>query len=128
MLVMTSQLRVLAYCKPTDVRKGYEGLARLARKEMGQDIMTGTAFLFTNRRRNRAKVLYFDGTGLCVLAKRLERGQFAALWERTEGEALSLTRAELELFLHGSEVVGKMALSPAPLSRKELAVGATMCA
>ena len=73
MVVMTSQVRVLAYCKPTDMRKSYEGLSRLARKEMGQDIMTGTVFLFTNRRRNRAKVLYFDGTGLCVLAKRLER-------------------------------------------------------
>lgn len=128
MLVMTSQLRVVAYCEPTDMRKGYEGLSRLARKEMGQDVMTGTVFLFTNRRRNRAKVLYYDGTGLCVLAKRLERGQFAALWKRTKGSTLPLTRAELELFLHGSEVVGKMALSPAPLSKKELAVGSTMCA
>lgn len=128
MLVMTSQLRVVAYCEPTDMRKGYEGLSRLARKEMGQDVMTGTVFLFTNRRRNRAKVLYYDGTGLCVLAKRLERGQFAALWKRTEGSTLPLTRAELELFLQGSEVVGKMALSPAPLSQKELAVGSRMCA
>lgn len=128
MVVMTSQVRVLAYCKPTDMRKSYEGLSRLARKEMGQDIMTGTVFLFTNRRRNRAKVLYFDGTGLCVLAKRLERGQFAALWKRTKSETLRLTRAELELYLHGSEVVGKIALSPAPLSQKELAVGRAMCA
>jgi transposase len=128
MLVTSSQLRVLAYCRPTDMRKGYEGLARLARKEMGQDIMTGTLFLFTNRRRNRAKVLYYDGTGLCVLAKRLERGRFAALWQRTEESSLRLSRAELELFLQGSEVVGRMALSPPPLSRQELAAGSKMCA
>jgi len=128
MFALSSQIRVLAYCQPTDMRKSYEGLSRLARKEMGQDVVSGTLFLFTNRRRNRAKVLYFDGTGLCVLAKRLERGQFASLWKRTEEPTLSLSHAELELFLQGSEVIGKMALSPPPLSRQELAVGAEMCA
>ena len=126
MLIMTSQVQVLAYCQPTDMRKGYEGLSRLVRKEMGEDVLSGSLFLFTNRRRNRAKVLYFDGTGLCVLAKRLERGQFAALWQRTEEASLSLTRAELELFLQGSEVIGRMALSPPNLSRQELAVGSGM--
>lgn len=123
MFAMNSQVRVLAYCQPTDMRKGYEGLSRLARKEMGQDVLSGALFLFTNRRRNRAKVLYFDGTGLCILAKRLERGRFAALWKRTEASSLSLTRAELELFLQGSELIGKIALSPPSLSRQELAVG-----
>jgi transposase len=128
MLLMAPGLRVVAYCQPVDMRKGYEGLSRLVRKEMGQDVLSGMLFLFTNKRRNRAKVLYFDGTGLCVLAKRLERGRFAPLWKRSAGGTLSLTRAELELFLQGSELVGKMALSPAPLSKKELAIGARMCA
>lgn len=128
MFAMSSQIRVLAYCQPTDMRKGYEGLSRLARKEMGQDVLSGTLFLFTNKRRNRAKVLYFDGTGLCVMAKRLERGQFAALWKRTNSPSLSLTRAELELFLQGSELIGKVALSPPALSREELAVGSRVCA
>lgn len=91
-------------------------------------MLSGTLFLFTNKRRNRAKVLYFDGTGLCVLSKRLERGQFASLWKRSGDATLSLTHAELDLFLHGSELVGKMALRPPPLSKKELAIGAKMCA
>lgn len=125
---VSSQVRVLAYCQPTDMRKSYEGLSRLARKEMGHDVLSGTLFLFTNKRRNRAKVLYFDGTGLCVLAKRLERGQFAALWKRTNELTLSLTHAELELFLQGSELIGKFALSPPPLSQKDLAVRAQVCA
>ena len=128
MFAMSSQIQVLAYCQPTDMRKGYEGLSRLARKEMGQDVLGGTLFLFTNRRRNRAKVLYFDGTGLCVLAKRLERGRFAALWKRTDAASLWLTRAELELFLQGSELIGKIALSPPSLSRQELAMGSGLCA
>ena len=127
MQLMGPGFRVLAYCQPVDMRKGYEGLSRLVRKEMGQDVLSGTLFLFTNKRRNRAKVLYFDGTGLCVLAKRLERGQFAPLWKRSAGAILSLTHAELALFLQGSELIGKMALSPPPLSRKELAIGARMC-
>lgn len=126
--MMTPGLRVVAYCQPVDMRKGYEGLSRLVRKEMGQDLLSGTLFLFTNKRRNRAKVLYFDGTGLCILSKRLERGQFASLWKRHEGAALPLTHVELELFLQGSELVGKVALSPPPLTKKELAIGARMCA
>lgn len=125
---MSSQVQVLAYCQPADMRKSYEGLSRLVRKEMGQDVLSGTLFLFTNRRRNRAKVLYFDGTGLCVLCKRLERGRFVALWQESDEPSLSLTRAELELFLQGSKLVGKIPLSPAPLSRQELAVGSRMCA
>jgi len=128
MLMRTSGIRVVAYCQPVDMRKGYEGLSRLVRREMDQDVLSGTLFLFTNKRRNRAKVLYFDGTGLCVLSKRLERGRFAPLWKRRASGALSLTHAELELFLQGSELIGKMALSPPPLSKKQLAIGAQMCA
>lgn len=128
MPMMAPGLRVVAYCQPVDMRKSYEGLSRLVRKEMGREVLSGTLYLFTNKRRNRAKVLYFDGTGLCVLAKRLERGRFAPLWKRTTEAVLSLTCAELELFLQGSELVGKVVLSPPPLTEKELVIGARMCA
>ena len=72
------------------------------------------------RLRRRAKVLYFDGTGLCVLAKRLEKGLFAKLWRSETAKELSLTKPELELFLQGSQVVGRLQLSPTPLAVKDL--------
>ena len=94
------------------------------RQALGQDPLSGALYLFTNRRRTTAKVLQFDGTGLALYIKRLARGRFAALWE-TDGEtSLSLTRPELELFLHGSQQVGRMMLSPAPLTEKDLVIGA----
>lgn len=128
MLLRAASVHVHAYCRPVDMRKSYEGLSRIVRQEMGQNVLSGHVFLFTNKRRNRAKVLYFDGTGLCVLAKRLERGQFAALWKYRADSVLQLSAAELELFLHGSEVIGKMVLRPPPLSKNELVIGAAMCA
>ncbi len=128
MMLMTTDVRVLAYCEPVDMRKSYEGLSRLVRQDMSEDVLSGQLFLFTNKRRNRAKVLYFDGTGLCVLAKRLERGRFAPLWKRSTKGILLLSQAELELFLHGSEVVGTLTLRPPGMTKNELAIKAQMCA
>ncbi len=62
---------ILAYCEPVDRRKGFEGLSGVVRNVMGQDPLCGAWFIFTNWRRTIAKVLRFDGTGLCVYAKRL---------------------------------------------------------
>ena len=77
--------------------------------------------LFVSRNRVRAKVLHFDGTGLCVYAKRFERGRFAALW-RDEGDApITLTVSELDLFLDGSTLVGHIPLTPPALPHFSLA-------
>ena len=113
--------RIYALCEPTDMRKGHESLAALVRQEMGQDPLSGALFLFTNRRRTHAKVLWFDGSGLCLLSKRLERGRFAPLWKHTAREQIALTTSELMLFLEGSHLVGRYEVSPPPLSEKELA-------
>ncbi len=61
------------------MRKHYDGLYALVVSEMKADPLSGDLFLFTNRRRTRAKVLLWDGTGLCLYQKRLERGRFAPL-------------------------------------------------
>ena len=74
---------------------------------MGHEVTAGDLFVFVGKGRRRAKVLWFDGTGLCLLAKRLEKGRFVALWEKSE-----LTSSELTLFLEGSEAVGRVELSP----------------
>lgn len=104
--------RVFAYAGPVDLRKGFDGLSALVREELGSDPLCGDLFLFVARNRIRAKVLVWDGTGLCVYAKRLERGRFACLWER-EGEGpIELLPSELDLFLEGSKLVGKINLAP----------------
>ncbi len=112
MIGSTRQLRVFAYAAPTDMRKGFDGLSALVRDQLGRDPLSGDLFLFVSRNRQRAKVLVWDGTGLCVYAKRLERGRFAPLWDREQGEVVSLTVSELQLFLEGSRWVGRMPLSP----------------
>jgi len=115
-----SRVPVYAYCRPADLRAGFEGLSALVRLELGRDPISGALYLFTNRRRSRAKVLHFDGTGLCVYAKRLEKGNFAKLWGSAAGKDLSLTKAELELFLQGSQMVGRVPLSPPMLTAEDL--------
>lgn len=114
----THGLHVRAFLGPVDMRKGFDGLAGLVEGAMGREATDGTAYLFVSRNRIRAKVLLWDGTGLCVYAKRLERGRFPALWSRSEqaGTAVELTASELALFLEGCELVGQRPLSPPPVN------------
>jgi transposase len=113
----TRQVSVFACGAPTDMRKSFDSLYALVGQQLGRDPLSGDMFLFVGKNRRRAKVLFWDGTGLCVFAKRLEKGRFAAPWERLDLDGiLRLTTSELALFLEGSELVGKVALSPAPFS------------
>jgi transposase len=66
MIGSTRSLRVWAYPVPTDLRKGFDGLAGLVQGKLRKDLLSGDCFLFTNRTRTRAKVLMWDGTGLCI--------------------------------------------------------------
>ena len=122
MIATLGRVKVFAYCEPVDMRNGFEGLSALVRNKLERDPLSGALFLFANKTRTRAKVLHFDGTGLCVYSKRLEKGRFAALWQYTERTSLPLTRAELELFLQGSHLIGRFQLAPAPLDENDLAV------
>jgi transposase len=110
-VILSRRIRVFAYAGPVDMRKSFNTLAALVH-QMGQDLLVGDAFLFVSKRRNRAKVLWFDGTGLCLLAKRLEKGRFAAIWDRIHRGAGAMTVSELSLFLEGCELLGHRALSP----------------
>lgn len=128
MIGSSRAVRVFAYAGPVDMRKSYEGLGALVRNELERDVLSGELYLFTNRRRTRAKVLLFDGTGLCIYMKRLDKGQFAKLWcdERENGGALSLTMSELSLFLEGSQLVGRRKLSPDAITQEDLVVAIGM--
>jgi transposase len=116
----TRRVRAFAYAKPADMRKQYDGLYALVVSEMKADPLSGDLFLFTNHRRTRAKVLLWDGTGLCVYQKRLERGRFALLWRRSDEEMFEMTLSELALFFEGSTLVGALRLSPPPTSPQVL--------
>lgn len=112
MIGSTRQLSVWACAKPTDMRRSFDGLAALVTAALERDPLTGDFFLFVSRNRRQAKVLYWDGTGLCIFAKRLEQGRFSAPWLGKEDSTWSLTVSELQLFLEGSQLVGKTRLSP----------------
>ena len=89
---------------PVDMRKGFNGLHGLVRDQLGQDPLSGHLFLFTNRNRNRLKALIWDGSGLWVCAKRLEKGRFG--WPRTGAEERSVTMGpeELAMLVNGLDV------------------------
>jgi transposase len=89
----------------TDMRKGFDGLAAAAREKIGQDVLSGYLFVFANRRRTRLKVIFWDGSGLWVCAKRLERGTFA--WPAPPPQGLGsveLSARELALLLEGIDL------------------------
>lgn len=112
LLGSSRKIEVWARAEPTDLRKGYNGLFGLVKQQLKRDPMQGALFLFVNRRRTSCKVLFWDGTGLCIFQKRLEKGRFACLWGRSDDDAIRLTTSELQLFIEGSELVGRRRLSP----------------
>jgi len=77
MLSFTGSLKVLLAVEPCDLRKSFNGLHGLVTERLGEDPRQGALFVFTNRRRTRLKMLCWDGTGLWILTKRLEKGTFS---------------------------------------------------
>lgn len=77
MLSFTGGLKVFVALEPVDLRKSFCGLEGLVSERLGEDLRQGALFVFTNRRHTRLKILYWDGTGLWLLIKRLEQGTFA---------------------------------------------------
>lgn len=127
MIGSTRSVRVFAFAKPADLRRSYDGLFSIATEQMQHNVLAGDLFLFVNRRRNRAKVLLFDGTGLCIYMKRMEKGRFAAPWRRSNRDKtraqFEMTTSELSLFLEGALLLETISLSPMKITEKDLAVG-----
>src|SRR6516162_569725 len=112
MILGTSRaVRVYAYPEAVDLRKGYDGLFGLVKQGLGRDPLSGDLFLFVSGRRKSCKVLVWDGTGLCIFQKRLEKGRFAAPW-REDGDVVKMTASELALFIEGCTLVVRRSLSP----------------
>ena len=96
--------RIYLAAGATDMRKGFEGLYGLVRDRLACDPLSGHVFVFSNAQRNRLKLLYWDGSGLWVCAKRLEKGRFR--WPEAAGEQVKmiLSHEELMLLLGGIDL------------------------
>ena len=79
MLSISATQSIFLHTRPTDMRKGFDGLSGIVREAFGADPLDGSLFLFVNRRRDRLKILHFDGTGFWLYYKRLEAGTFEVL-------------------------------------------------
>jgi transposase len=104
MFSIGSATRVYVAAGATDMRKSFEGLFGLVRDRLQGDPLSGHVFLFSNAQRNRLKLLFWDGSGLWVCAKRLEKGRFR--WpEADAGQTrITLTQEELALLLGGIDL------------------------
>lgn len=102
MLSLTPATRIFLVSGATDMRKSFNGLVAIVENELGSDPLSGHLFVFSNRQRNRLKVLYWDRTGLWVCAKRLEMGTFA--WPTGSEPAIEMTSAELALIVGGIDL------------------------
>ena len=105
MLSFTGSLKVFLCLEAVDLRSGFERLHAAVSERLKADVRGGALFVFTNRRRTRIKVLYFDGTGLWMLTKRLERGTF--FWPRAAEQGqqkLNLTPEAFALLTDGVDM------------------------
>jgi transposase len=101
-LIGSPATRILLAAGATDMRKSFDTLAALVRNDLGDDPVSSHLFVFCNKRRDRIKVLYFDGSGMWVCAKRLEKGTFS--WPESRARSIELTREELVALLGGLDL------------------------
>lgn len=99
MLVPPGPIRVMMAAKPVDFRKGVHGLAALVQEQLKTDPFSGVIYVFRSKRADRVKLLFWDGSGVCLFAKRLEEGKFR--WPRIEDGVMRLSAAQLAALVEG---------------------------
>ena len=106
MITLPPQIRVFLYRQPTDMRKSFHGLVALTESALRQDPLSGSFFVFVNRRRDRIKILYWGQTGYCIWYQQLQRGtyQLPKHDELDGAEAIEMTRTQLSLILDGIDL------------------------
>lgn len=105
MIALPVHIRIFLYRLPTDMRKSFHGLVALTESALKQDPLSGSLFVFLNRRRDRIKILYWGQTGFCIWYQQLEKGTYQLPEEpRAEQEALEVTRSQLSLILDGIDL------------------------
>jgi transposase len=104
-MILTHSVKVCLATAPCDLRKSFDTLSALVREQLKEDPVSRTVFVFINRARNRVKLLYFDGSGLWICAKRLERGRFSHPQSlQARGVKMALKPEALEMLLSGIDL------------------------
>jgi transposase len=116
MISFTRRTKVFVCKEPTDMRASYDTLFSKAKGVLNQDPFSGHLFVFINAKRTSAKCLYWDGTGLCLLCKRLDKGTFSRINPLFRGEVI-LTAAEFALFFEGANLEKRFIESPPSLKK-----------
>lgn len=101
MIMSGVEINVVVATTPVDFRKQIDGLAALVQQALCEDPFSGTIYVFRSKRANRTKLLWWDGTGICLLVKRLESSQFC--WPKIDDGVIPLTSAQLTTLLEGLE-------------------------
>src|SRR6266702_8107 len=104
MFGLGSATKIYLATETIDMRKGFDGLFGLLRDHLGQDALSGHLFLFSNRTRTRIKALVWDGTGLWVCAKRLERGRFRWPEAKEKQRSVTMRAEELAMLVNGLDL------------------------
>jgi len=99
MIALPSHTQIWIAAGVTDLRRGFTGLSALVQTKLEKSPMSGQVFIFRGRRGDLVKLIWFDGDGLCLFQKRLERGRF--IWPQATQGSVSLTRAQLSMLLEG---------------------------
>ena len=99
MISLPSHTKIWIAAGVTDLRRGFTGLSALVQTKLEQNPLSGQVFIFRGRRGDLVKLIWIDGDGLCLFAKRLERGRF--VWPQAKEGSVSLTRAQLSMLLEG---------------------------
>jgi transposase len=116
MISFNRRTKIFVCKEPTDMRASYDTLFAKAKGVLNQDPFSGHLFLFINGKRTSIKCLYYDGTGLVIISKRMERGLFSRINPRHVGEVI-LTPAEFALFFEGANLEKRFIDSPSEIKK-----------
>lgn len=120
MIAMNRRTKIFVYKRPTDMRSSYDSLSLLVKDVLKQDPFSGHLFLFINSRRNSIKCLYYDGTGMVIVSKRLEGKLFSKI-NPFYGKEIILSPAEFSLFFEGADLNKRFIESPLEIKKDSAA-------
>jgi transposase len=104
MLSLIPSVEIFFCVQPADMRRSFDGLSRMAEEHLSKNVLGGGLFVFVNKRRDRVKLLWFDGDGYCLFYKRLEEGIFEMPAVGEDAACVALSATELAMLLGGIDL------------------------